>query len=187
MGKRLTYERTLVSPQQLSGYPHVSMHPSVCISVCSRLTGLLANFNNLNELRHGYYVRIYFCHRSSLVVRFRKRYGPLNDDVFWHGDFFMWSYTICLFFFSFPLAIAPAVNPVAMYVSSTSSFIHSFIDEMLPIPSLIIASSSSWQQRCSYVLSVFSFWQHCFQYAPSLSGSLQNALTQHPSSLVFFT
>jgi hypothetical protein len=46
---------------------------------------------------------------SILVVRYRKEYGPLNDDKWWHLDFFMWLYTWMLFIFAFPLAIAPAV------------------------------------------------------------------------------
>jgi len=52
--------------------------------------------------------------RLYKLVRYRSLYGPLNDDVWWHTDFFMWSYTFCLFCFAFPLAIAPALNPVAL-------------------------------------------------------------------------
>ncbi|KAF8328541.1 uncharacterized protein EI90DRAFT_3064518 [Cantharellus anzutake] len=66
--------------------------------------------------------------RLYKLVRFRQRYGPLNDDVFWHADFFMWAYTICLFTFAFPLAIAPALNPIALdfFLMSTTLLITPF-------------------------------------------------------------
>ncbi|KAF8315424.1 hypothetical protein DL93DRAFT_2155295 [Clavulina sp. PMI_390] len=66
--------------------------------------------------------------RLYKLVRYRKAYGPLNDDVWWHGDFFMWMYTFALFVFAFPLAIAPALTPVAIkfFLMSTAMLIQPF-------------------------------------------------------------
>jgi len=50
--------------------------------------------------------------RLYKLVRFRKRFGPLNDDVWWHMDFTMHTYTFALLIFAFPLAVAPATTPI---------------------------------------------------------------------------
>jgi len=50
--------------------------------------------------------------RFYKLMRERKVYGPLGDDVWYHADFTMWTYQFCLTFFAIPLIIAPTVNPV---------------------------------------------------------------------------
>ncbi|KAG8847158.1 hypothetical protein FRB96_001676 [Tulasnella sp. 330] len=52
-----------------------------------------------------------FPRRLYKLWRYRERYGPLNDDVKWHLDSFMHSYTLAMILASVPLAVAPAMNP----------------------------------------------------------------------------
>ncbi|KAL0949301.1 hypothetical protein HGRIS_009378 [Hohenbuehelia grisea] len=53
------------------------------------------------------------------LTRYRREYGPLGSDVWWHLDFVMWTYTFALLVFAFPLAIAPAIAFYDFFLMST--------------------------------------------------------------------
>ncbi|KAF9522578.1 hypothetical protein CPB83DRAFT_864229 [Crepidotus variabilis] len=53
------------------------------------------------------------------LIKFRRIYGPFEDDVWWHLDFSMWAYTIALFIFAVPLAIAPGLKLFDFFLMST--------------------------------------------------------------------
>ncbi|KDR82524.1 hypothetical protein GALMADRAFT_237868 [Galerina marginata CBS 339.88] len=57
--------------------------------------------------------------RLYRLVRYRRLYGPLGSDTWWHLDFSMWTYTIALFIFAVPLAIAPAIPLFNFFLMST--------------------------------------------------------------------
>jgi len=83
--------------------------------------------------------------RIYRLIRFRKLYGPLNDDKWWHLDFFMWIYTIMLLTFAFPLAIAPAVPEFDFFLMATAILVGPlapiFLLSLYPFKLLVWCSS----------------------------------------------
>ncbi|KAF9463463.1 hypothetical protein BDZ94DRAFT_612764 [Collybia nuda] len=63
--------------------------------------------------------------RLYRLVRFRRMYGPIGSDVWWHLDFVMWTYTFALLVFAIPLAIAPAIAFYDFFLMSTMMLISS--------------------------------------------------------------
>ncbi|ESK96181.1 hypothetical protein Moror_7255 [Moniliophthora roreri MCA 2997] len=57
--------------------------------------------------------------RLYRLTRHRVTYGPLISDTWWHLDFTMWTYTLGLLVFAFPLAIAPAIAFYDFFLMST--------------------------------------------------------------------
>ncbi|TFK37733.1 hypothetical protein BDQ12DRAFT_723815 [Crucibulum laeve] len=57
--------------------------------------------------------------RLYRLVKYRRLYGPIGSDVWWHLDFVMWTYTFALLVFAFPLAIAPAIAFYDFFLMST--------------------------------------------------------------------
>lgn len=103
----LTY--TSLSEQGAIGIASASLGISSCFDSPFRLYKCKLKFIIVTVRVHRRQGKCLFHECYHKVVRYRKKFGPLIDDVWWHLDFFMWTYTIALFFFAIPLAIAPAI------------------------------------------------------------------------------
>ncbi|KAF5340781.1 hypothetical protein D9611_007521 [Ephemerocybe angulata] len=53
------------------------------------------------------------------LTKHRTMYGPLGDDVWWHLDFVMWTYTFATIIFAIPLAIAAPIEYYNFFLMST--------------------------------------------------------------------
>ncbi|KAI5480088.1 hypothetical protein MNV49_001748 [Pseudohyphozyma bogoriensis] len=77
--------------------------------------------------------------RLFLLVKHHKKFGPLSSTKWWHLDSFMFAYTICLFVFAFPLAIAPAIPLYDFFLMSPALLI-------MPMGVILLLSLHSWQR-----------------------------------------
>ncbi|KAF8883762.1 hypothetical protein CPB84DRAFT_1789755 [Gymnopilus junonius] len=57
--------------------------------------------------------------RLYRLVRYRRLYGPLGSDIWWHLDFSMWTLTFALLIFAIPLAVGPAAPSFDFFLMST--------------------------------------------------------------------
>lgn len=76
---------------------HTNMSEQVLIGISSATLGISSSFDGPFRLLK--------------LWRHRDIYGPLNDPNRWHMDFTMHLYTLALFTFAIPLAVASAIDP----------------------------------------------------------------------------
>jgi len=79
--------------------------------------------------------------RLYRLVRYRRNYGPLGSDIWWHLDFVMWTYTFALLIFAIPLAVAPAIAFYDFFLMSTTMLI-------LPIGVVFLFSLGGFKLPC---------------------------------------
>ena len=96
---RTLYSVTKLTPKEVIGISSAALGISSCFDSPMRLYRRTTYHSIPNVLLSTY----------LLVIRHRKRFGPLGNDTWWYLDFSMWTYTVALLIFAIPLAIAPAV------------------------------------------------------------------------------
>jgi len=101
-------------------FPVTKLTKKTVIGISSGALGLSSCFDSPLRLyrRKSWHNILYITlDRQTIptVVRHRRTYGPLGDDVWWHLDFSMWAYTVALLIFAIPLAIAPAIPLLYVY------------------------------------------------------------------------
>lgn len=74
------------------------------------------------------------------LTRYRTEYGPLNDDVWWHLDFFMWFTTTAVMVFAIPLIVGPVAPAFNFFLMSMPMLVLPaglmFLLTLIPLPPL---------------------------------------------------